>query len=278
MQNSVSTPLLRLNNGILMPQLGFGVYKIQEGEEVEEAVATALKNGYRAIDTAAIYGNEEGVGRAIADSGIPRDELFITTKLWNDQQGYESALQAIDDSLERLGLEYVDLYLIHWPKPKEHKFIETWQAMEQLYYDGKARAIGVSNFKPAHLDELLSQTEVVPAVNQIELHPMFSQAETRLYCVEKGILVESWSPLMQGKELLRHKTITGIANAHGKEPGQIVLRWHIQSGLLVIPKSATPERIASNINIFNFELTEDEMQRIDALNQGKRIGPDPDLL
>lgn len=277
MHNPSNTPMIRLNNGIMMPQLGLGVYQVEEGDQVEQAVTKALNSGYRAIDTAAVYRNEEGVGRAIAQSSIPREELFITTKLWNDDQGYDSAKQAFDASLERLGLEYVDLYLIHWPKPRENKILDTWRAMEELYEEGKARAIGVSNFKPHHLDPLLEVATVVPAVNQIELHPMMSQAETRLYCAEKGIAVESWSPLMQAGELLQHTVITDIASTHGKEPAQVVLRWHIQSGLIVIPKSVTPERIESNINIFDFELSEEEMQRIDALNANKRIGPDPDV-
>lgn len=276
MDITAKTPTIKLNNGIQLPQIGFGVYKIEDGIEVEQAVGTAFKAGYRSVDTATIYRNEEGVGRAIAYSGIPREELFITTKLWNDDQGYDETLQAFDKSLELLGLDYIDLYLVHWPVPGKNKIADTWRAMEKLYADGKTRAIGVCNFKPNHLEDLLSNAQVVPAINQIELHPKLTQLETRQYCQEKGIAVESWSPLMQGGELLQDNTITGIANTHGKEPAQVILRWHIQSGLIVIPKSVTPERIHSNINIFNFELSDDEMQRINNLNQNKRIGPDPD--
>lgn len=278
MHNPAVTPTIKLNNGIQMPQIGFGVYKVEAGEQVENAVNVAFEAGYRAIDTASFYNNEEGVGRAIAYSGIPREELFITTKLWNDDQGFDNTLQAFEDSLEHLGLDYLDLYLIHWPKPANDKIAETWRAMEQLYEDGKVRAIGVSNFNPEHLDDLLKTAKVMPVVNQVELHPYFSQQELRKYCTDKEIAVESWGPLMQGGELLQDTTIAGIANAHGKEPAQVVLRWHIQSGLIVIPKSVTPERIQSNINIFNFELSDDEMQRIDALNQNRRVGPDPNKL
>ncbi|MGI9028263.1 MAG: aldo/keto reductase [Candidatus Saccharimonadales bacterium] len=276
MDIAAKIPVKELNNGIQIPQIGFGVFKIEDGSEVEEAIKVAFKAGYRSIDTAAIYGNEEGVGRAIAYSGIPREELFITTKVWNNDQGYNETLQAFDNSLERLGLDYIDQYLIHWPKPTNNKISDTWRAMEQLYEDGKTRAIGVSNFKPDHLDNLLKDAKITPAINQIELHPRLTQLETRNYCQGKGIAIESWSPLMQGGELLNDATISGIANAHGKEPAQVILRWHIQSGLVVIPKSVTPERIRDNINIFNFELSGDEMRRIDNLNQNKRIGPDPD--
>lgn len=271
-------PSVELNNGIKMPQFGLGVYQAEAGEEVELAVKTALEAGYRHIDTAMIYRNEESVGKVIAESGIPRDELFITTKLWNDDQGYETSLAAIDASLKRLGLDYVDLYLMHWPVPSKGLFKETWRAMEQLYKDGKTLAIGVSNFKPSHLKELLEDAEVVPAVNQIELHPMLAQHETRNFCKENGIWVESWSPIMRGGELLDNPVIKEIADAHGKEPAQAILRWHIQSELIVIPKSVTPSRIKSNMEIFDFELSDEEMKRIDELDAGKRIGPDPDSM
>lgn len=276
MDIAATTPTIRLNNGILMPQLGLGVFKIEGDNLVEETVETAFKAGYRLIDTAAVYRNEAGVGRAVAYSGIPREELFITSKVWNDDQGYDSTLKAFDDSLERLGMDYLDLYLIHWPKPQLKKSAETWRALERLYEEGRTRAIGVSNFKPSHLDDLLQTARIVPAVNQIELHPMLSQLETRAYCRENGIAVESWGPIMRGGELLKNKTIGGIANAHGKEPAQVVLRWHIQSGLIAIPKSVTPERIQSNINIFDFKLSNDEMERINGLNNDYRTGPDPD--
>lgn len=269
-----TVPFVKLNNEIMMPQFGLGVYKANEGEEVENAVATALRAGYRLIDTATIYRNEKGVGKAIAASGVPREELFITTKLWNDDQGYDSTLLAFDKSLDMLSLDYIDLYLIHWPKTGTYK--ETWKAFEKLHADKKIRAIGVSNFKPRHLEELLKTANVVPAVNQIELHPMMTQLETRQYCKEKSIKIESWSPLMRAGELFKNKIITSIAANHNKEPAQVVLRWHIQSDLIVIPKSVTPERIRSNIDIFSFELTAYEMKQIDGLNQDIRIGPDPD--
>lgn len=275
MQNPASTPYIKLNNGIMMPQIGFGVYRIEDGEKVERAIDMAFNSGYRAIDTASIYGNEEGVGRAIAYSGIPREELFITSKLWNDDHGFDETLEAFEVSLDRLGLDYLDMYLIHWPLSSQEQRAETWRAMEQIYESGRARAIGVSNFNISHLDELLETAVTMPAINQIELHPYLTQTEVRAYCDNVGIAVESWSPLMRGGELLTNPTISGIANAHGKEPAQVILRWHIQSGLIVIPKSVTPERIEENISIFNFELTDDEMRRIDDLNQNKRVGPDP---
>lgn len=269
-------PHIKLNNNLEMPQFGLGVFKVKDGEEVEKAVITALQSGYRLIDTAAVYENEEGVGRAIASSGIPREELFITTKLWNDEQGYESAIEACNASIEKLGLEYVDLYLIHWPKPSEGKIKDTWRAFEELLADGKVRAIGVSNFKPDHLQELLDGAEIVPAVNQIELHPFLTQLETREYCADHGIEIESYSPLMRGGELLENEVIAGIADKYKKTPAQVVLRWHIQSGLIVIPKSVTPERIRSNIDIFDFEMTAEDMNHIDGLNKNKRVGGDPD--
>lgn len=268
-------PEITLNNGIAMPQIGLGVFKVEEGNQVEEAVRAALDAGYRSIDTAAMYGNEEGVGRAIKESGIPREELFITTKLWNDDQGYESAFTALQASLDKLDLEYLDLYLIHWPKPAQNKYKETWKAFEEMYTNGKIRAIGVSNFHQDHLDDLLTDAQVVPAVNQIEMHPMLIQSELREYCNQKGIAVEAWSPLMRGGELLEHPVISSIAQAHNKQPGQIVLRWHIQLGVIVIPKSVTPERIAANIDIFNFELTSEEMEQISSLHTGERTGPNP---
>ncbi len=266
-------PDLKLNNGIIVPQFGLGVYKAQEGEEVEQAVMTALEVGYRLIDTAAVYRNEEGVGRAIAASGLPRDEIFITTKLWNDDQGYDTARPAFERSLQRLGLEYVDLYLLHWPV--SGKYVDSWRALEEIYKDGQSRAIGVSNFMPQHLDKLIAETEVVPAVNQIELHPYLTQNETRNYCDDKGIVVESWSPIMRAGEILDNPVIVDIAGKYNKTAAQVILRWHIELGLVVIPKSVTPERIRSNIDIFDFELTQDEVNRISNLNVDQRIGPDP---
>jgi diketogulonate reductase-like aldo/keto reductase len=269
-------PTVTLNNGVEIPQLGLGVFQTREGAEVEGAVSAALEAGYRLIDTAAIYGNEVGVGRAIKASGVPREEIFITTKLWNANHAYEDALRAFDESLSKLDCGYIDLYLIHWPLPMEGKFTQAWKAMEKLYGDKRTRAIGVSNFKPHHLEELLGASEIVPAVNQIELHPLFQQKETCAYCAEHGIAVESYSPLMQGGEALEHPVVAGLAQKYGKTPAQVILRWHVQSGLIVIPKSARPERIRENFDIFDFELSADEMRQIDGMDQGRRIGADPD--
>lgn len=269
-------PTILLSNGVEMPQFGLGVWQAEEGVEVEQAVTTALACGYRLIDTAAIYRNERGVGKAIVANGIPRDELFITTKVWNTDQGYDSTLKAYDVSLERLQLDYVDLYLIHWPEPRAGKFIETWQAFEKLYADERVRAIGVSNFKPTHLEQLLEVAHIVPMVNQVELHPKLQQHETRVFCEQHDIKVESYSPIMRGSELLQDPVLTELANLHNKTPAQIVLRWHIQNGLIVIPKSVTPSRIQENIDIFDFELSDDDMQAIASMNEDKRIGIDPD--
>ena len=274
---NVSTiPSVQLHNGVTMPQFGLGVWQARDGAEVESAVQTALDAGYRLIDTAAIYGNETGVGHALRASDIPREELFITTKVWNSDQGYEQTLRAFDASLERLNCEYIDLYLIHWPMPAAGKFTETWRALEQLYTDGKVRAIGVSNFKPSHLRELLTTAKIVPMVNQIELHPLLQQHQTREFCEAHNIHVESYSPLMQGGELLNDPLIVQLANSYDKSSAQIILRWHIQHGFIVIPKSVTPNRIQENIDIFDFELSNDDMVTIDGLNQDKRIGADPD--
>ena len=271
----MTVPMTRLNNGVEIPQLGFGVWQVP-ADECERAVATALEAGYRHIDTAAAYQNEEGVGRAVAASGIPRDELFITTKLWNADHGRDRALAAFDRSLEALGLDAVDLYLIHWPLPSEDLYVETWQALQDVYASGRARAIGVSNFQRAHLDRLAAETEVVPAVNQIELHPFFPQDELRQLGAERGIVTEAWSPIGQGGELLQHPVVTRIAEAHGVQPAQAVLRWHLQLGNVVFPKSVTPERIRTNIDVFGFELSTGEMAELSGLDSGKRLGPDPD--
>lgn len=266
-----------LNNGVKMPQLGYGVFKVPE-EEVYEAVLTALKAGYRSIDTAMVYQNEAGVGRAIRDSGIPREEIFLTTKVWNKDQGYEETLAAFESSLAKLGVDYVDLYLIHWPMPKTDRYVETWKALEKLYAEKKTRAIGVSNFHVPHLERLLAETEIVPAVNQIELHPYLSQQEIRDYCEAHGIIVEAWSPLMKGRDALSDPVITSIAESHGKTPAQVILRWHLEHGIVAIPKSVTPHRIAENIDVFDFSLTTDEISRIDALNRNERTGSNPDEL
>jgi diketogulonate reductase-like aldo/keto reductase len=269
-------PNIPLNNGVAIPQLGLGVWQAKEGAEVERAVAVALETGYRMIDTAAIYGNEAGVGRALKASGLPREELFITTKLWNAHHAYDDAMRAFERSLATLDCGYIDLYLIHWPLPMERRFTEAWRALETIYRSGRARAIGVSNFKPHHLDELLAEAQVAPAVNQVELHPMLQQKETRAYCAEPKILVESYSPLMQGGEALRHPVIAELAQRHQRTPAQIVLRWHLQCGLIVIPKSVTPERIRENFALFDFSLSDDEMRAIGEMDCGQRIGADPD--
>ncbi|MGY0490750.1 aldo/keto reductase [Streptomyces sp. WG-D5] len=267
-------PPIILNNGVEMPQLGFGVWQVPD-DEAETAVATALQAGYRSIDTAAIYGNEEGTGKAIAASGVPREELFVTTKLWNADQGYDSTLRAFDASLEKLGLDYVDLYLIHWPLPSKGLAADTYKAFEKIQADGRAKSIGVSNFLPEHLDQLTAETSVIPAVNQIELHPHLQQRVSREKHAELGIATEAWSPLGQGKGLLEVPAIIAIAQKHGRTPAQVVLRWHIELGNVVIPKSVTPSRIKENIDVFGFELDTEDLGAISALNEDRRLGPDP---
>jgi methylglyoxal/glyoxal reductase len=262
-----------LNNGVEMPQLGFGVFKVENGDQTVESVKKALEAGYRAIDTASIYGNEEGVGQAIRESGIPREELFITSKVWNDDQGYDSALAAYDASLKRLGLEYLDLYLIHWPG--KDKYIDTWKALEKIYNDGRVKAIGVSNFHIHHLENLMASSEVTAVINQIELHPRLSQEEIREFCKKHDIKVEAWGPLGQGN-LLEEPTINHIAEKHGKTPAQILIRWHLQHGIVVIPKSVTPSRIEQNAQVFDFELSMEEINKIDALNMNERFSKNPD--
>ncbi|PDP87860.1 oxidoreductase [Glycomyces fuscus] len=266
-----------LNNGLTMPQLGFGVWQIPD-DEARSAVATALETGYRSIDTAKLYDNERGTGRALAESGIAREELFVTTKLWNDAHGYDNALKAFDASLERLGLDYVDLYLIHWPVPGRDAYVETWKALERIHSEGRARSIGVSNFTEATLDRLVAESDVVPVLNQIELHPHFSQGAMRAANARHGLLTEAWSPLGQGKGLLEDPELVALGEKHGKSAAQVVLRWHIQLGNVVIPKSATPSRIRENFEVFDFELSAEDMDRIGALDRGARIGPDPDTL
>jgi 2,5-diketo-D-gluconate reductase A len=268
-----SLPTLTLHEDREIPQLGFGVFLVPP-EETREVVEQALAVGYRHIDTAAAYRNEEGVGEAARDSGIPRGELFVTTKLWNSQHGHDSALRAIDKSLSRLGMDYVDLYLIHWPVPSQDRYVETWRAFERIMEDGKARAIGVSNFRVEDLERLEAETETRPAINQVELHPRLAQAELRAYHAERGIVTEAWSPLAQG-EALSDETIGLIAQDHGRTPAQVILRWHLQLGNVVIPKSVTPARIRENFALFDFELSTDEIASIEALDTGQRIGPDP---
>ncbi len=267
-------PVIKLNNGVEIPQLGFGVFQVPNAETAQ-AVTTALEAGYRSIDTAKIYDNEKGVGEAVRASGLAREELFVTTKLWNDEQGYDAALKGFDASLSRLGLDYVDLYLIHWPAPSADRYVDTWKALEKIASDGRARAIGVSNFAQRHLQRLFDETETVPAVNQVELHPDLAQLELRGFHAEHGIVTEAWSPLAQG-QVLDDPVITQIAEAHGRTPGQVVIRWHVQLGNVVIPKSVTPERIEQNLDVLGFELSADEMAAIEALDAGTRIGPDPE--
>jgi 2,5-diketo-D-gluconate reductase A len=267
-------PDIELTSGTTIPQLGFGVFQIP-ADDTADSVRTAFDAGYRHIDTAQMYGNEAGVGAAVAKSGIARDEVFITTKLANDKQGYDSAIKALDESLDRLGTDYVDLYLIHWPLPKKNLYLETWKAFEELAKSGKARAIGVSNFQPAHLKALADAGTTTPAVNQIELHPALQQAELRAYHEDHGIITEAWSPIAQG-EVLDDPVLTEIAGKIGKSPAQVVLRWHLQHGNVIFPKSVTASRIEENRDIFDFELGGHEMAAIAGLDKGRRTGPDPD--
>jgi len=261
-----------LNNGLAMPWLGFGVFKVEEGDEVERAVRTALETGYRSIDTAALYNNERGVGRAMRASGIPREEIFLTTKVWNDDMRAKRTLAAFKESLERLGTDYVDLYLVHWPVDGYYK--ETWRAMEEIYASGRAKAIGVSNFMIHHLEDLLGESEIIPAVNQLEFHPLLVQKELLVFCQSQAIQVEAWSPLMRGK-ILEKEAIVCIAEKYAKTAAQIILRWDLQHGVVTIPKSTHAERIAENADIFDFALSEADMQTLDAMDAGERVGPDP---
>ncbi|NOU63340.1 aldo/keto reductase [Paenibacillus sp. LMG 31461] len=270
--NQAFTAGVTLNNGVHMPWLGLGVYKSKEGQEVIGAVQTALQLGYRSIDTAAVYRNEEGVGQGLRQSGVPREEIFVTTKVWNADQGYESTLQAFEASRKRLGLETIDLYLVHWAVSATYR--ETWKALVHLYKEGHVRAIGVSNFQISHLAHVIEDTGVVPAVNQVEYHPELSQKELLTYTREHGIQLEAWSPLMQGR--LNQPELAQLAAKYGKSAAQIVLRWDIQHGVVTIPKSVTEHRIRENADIFDFELSAEDMALVDALNVNKRIGPDPD--
>ncbi|HKT83595.1 MAG TPA: aldo/keto reductase [Solirubrobacterales bacterium] len=269
----MTVPSLTLHDGVEIPQLGFGVFQIPP-EDTQQVVEQALDAGYRHIDTAGAYGNEKGVGAAIAGSGLAREDLFVTTKLWNSEQGFDTTLAAFEKSLGRLGFEYVDLYLIHWPVPSEDRYVDTWRAFERIHEEGRARTIGVSNFRVEDLERLQAETEMLPTVNQIELHPRLQQAELRAWHAEHSVVTEAWSPLAQG-ELLDDETIGAIAARHGKTPAQAILRWHLQLGNVVFPKSVTPERIRQNIELFDFELSDAEMAEFERLDRGERIGPDP---
>ena len=267
-------PSVALAGGVDIPQLGFGVFQVPP-EDTAEVTIRAFDAGYRHIDTASAYRNEAGVGQALRASGLERDDVFITTKCFNDDHGYEQAKRALRASLDRLELDFVDLYLIHWPVPAHDKYVETWKAFIELQEEDLIRAIGVSNFQPAHLRRLIDETGVTPTVNQVELHPRFQQAGLRREHEELGIATEAWSPLAQG-EVLDDPAVTAIAEAHDRTPGQVVIRWHIQLGNIVFPKSVTPERIEENFQVFDFHLSGDEMAQIEALDAGDRIGPDPD--
>jgi 2,5-diketo-D-gluconate reductase A len=269
-----TVPTLPMNDGQSIPQLGFGVFQIPQ-DETEVAVTTALQEGYRLIDTAQGYRNEEGVGAALAASDVPREEVFVTTKLTNSEQGYDKTMAAFDASMTKLGLDVLDLFLIHWPLPMFDQYVDTWRALEKLQADGRVSSIGVSNFEIEHLERLAAETDVVPAVNQVELHPQFPQAELRAYHAEHGILTESWGPIGQGKGLLQNEHIQTVAQAKDRTPAQVVLRWHIQLGLVVIPKSVTPSRIAENFALFDFELDDDDMATIANVDSGERLGADP---
>ncbi len=264
---------VRLHNGVEMPRLGLGVYKVEAGHQVEETVRTALELGYRSIDTAAFYQNEEGVGNAVRESGINRKELFITTKVWNSDQGYDATLKAFDLSMKKLNVEYLDLYLVHWPV--KGKYLGTWRALERIYKEGRVRAIGVSNFKIHHLEDLLSNSELKPVINQVELHPRLSQPELREYCKENEIVVEAWSPIARGR-ILDEPVLKDIAKKHRMSTAQVILRWHLQNDVVIIPKSVTPSRLKENIDLYDFELSAEEMMQVDTLNRNERFGADPD--
>ena len=270
----MAVPNITLNNGITIPQLGFGVFQVPP-EDTREATLTAFEVGYRHIDTAEMYGNEKGVGEAVRDSGIPRDDIFITSKLNNGFHDYDDALKALDGTLADLGVEQIDLFLIHWPLPEVGDYVQTWKALEKAYADGKARAIGVSNFQQAHLQRLFDETDVVPAVNQIEVHPYLSQNPLRAFNSEHGIATEAWSPIAQGK-VTDDPVITEIAKSKDRSPAQVTLRWHIQRGDIVFPKSVTRSRVEENFALFDFTLSPEDMAAIDGMNKDRRRGPNPD--
>lgn len=273
-QQTTSVPHLNFNDGHAIPQLGFGVFQVPP-QDTAQSVLFALRTGYRSVDTAAAYHNEAGVGEALRRSGLAREEVFVTTKLWNDDQGYDKALRAFEHSLSRLGVDHVDLYLIHWPAPARGQYLDTWKALCELRQDGRARSIGVSNFTVENLERIIEATGVVPALNQIELHPRLIQSELRRFHAEHAIVTEAWSPLARGGDLLREPALQEISAAHDRTAAQVVLRWHVQLGNVVIPKSVTPSRIEENFRIFDFSLSEEEMRAIEQLNTGQRTGPDP---
>ena len=262
-----------LSNGVKMPYLGLGTYQSDNDQEVVDAIKYALQTGYRHIDTASVYGNEVGVGKGVLESGLPREDVFVVSKVWNKDQGYDNTLSAFDASLDRLGLDYLDLYLIHWPVAGNYK--DTWRAMEKLYKGQRIRAIGVSNFMRHHLEDLISSAEITPMVNQMEFHPYVVQQDLIDYCIAKKIQYEAWSPFMQGK-LFKLDICDGLARKYGKSPAQIILRWNLQKGVVTIPKSVKKNRINANASIFDFKLTSEEVAYLDSLDRGERIGPDPD--
>jgi 2,5-diketo-D-gluconate reductase A len=270
----IASPVLQLNDGHSIPQLGLGVYKVPDADAAE-LVRGAIEAGYRHIDTATLYRNERGVGDGVRASGIPREDVFVTTKVWNEDQGFDTTLRAFDESAGKLALDYVDLYLIHWPVPSQDRFVDTWKALERLQSEGRVRSIGVSNFNPHHIDRLIAEADVVPAVNQVELHPWLPQAAVREYDEGKGILTEAWSPLARGR-VLGNETLDTLAAKHGKTPAQVVLRWHLELGNVVIPKSVTPSRVRENLDVFDFTLDADDLAAIAALETGERTGMDPD--
>jgi 2,5-diketo-D-gluconate reductase A len=271
----MTVPSIRLNNGVEIPQVGFGVFQIPP-DDTAKAVREALDAGYRHIDTAQMYGNEEGVGKALAESGLAREDVFLTTKLANDRHGRDEAVRALEESLLRLGTDHVDLYLIHWPLPAQNLYVDTWRGFERVLDDERARAIGVSNFTQAHLERLIGETGIVPAVNQVELHPRFPQPDLRRYHAEKGIATEAWAPIGQGGDLLRDPVLVDLGEKYGRTPAQIVLRWHVQLGNVVFPKTVHPERMRENIALFDFALSPEDVDAVSALDVGGRMGPHPD--
>lgn len=273
-----AVPNLSLSAGttsIEIPQLGFGVWQVPE-EEVVDAVTTAIETGYRSIDTARLYGNERGTGEAIAKASVPREELFVTTKVWNDDHGFDSTIAAFEGSMQRLGLETLDLFLIHWPAPKQDKYVDTWKALLRLREEGRVRAVGTCNFHVPHLQRLLDETGELPAINQVELHPYLQQSELREFHAANGVVTEAWSPLASGGDVLKDETIAKVASKHGVTPAQAILRWHLDIGNVVIPKSVTPSRIRENFDVFGFRLDEEDLAAIATLDRGHRTGPDPD--